>query len=70
MNEEEVTDLIQKLENISEPFKVYVRIRPFLPRECQKLRRNYSTSIITNPSFYKNDIYKYIFTVNNKNLNV
>ena len=70
MNEEEVTDLIQKLENISEPFKVYVRIRPFLQRECQKLRRNYSTSIITNPSFYKNDIYKSIFTVNNKTLYV
>ena len=70
MNEEEVTDLIQNLENISEPFKVYVRIRPFLPKECQKLRRNYSTSIITNPSFFKNDVYKSIFTVHNKTLYV
>ena len=70
MNEEEVTDLINNLENISEPFKVYVRIRPFLPKECQKLRRNYSTSIITNPSFYKNDFNKSIFTVNNKTLYV
>ena len=70
MNEEEVTDLIQNMENISEPFKVYVRIRPFLPKECQKLRRNYSTSIITNPSFYKNDFNKSIFTVHNKTLYV
>ena len=66
MNEEEVTDLIQNMENISEPFKVCVRIRPFLPKEYQKLRRNYSTSIITNPSFYKNDFNKSIFTVHNK----
>ena len=48
MNEEEVRDLIHNMDNISEPFKVYVRIRPFLPKESQKLRRNNSTSLITN----------------------
>ena len=63
MNEEEVTDLIQNLDNISEPFKVYVRIRPFLPKECQKLRRNNSTSLITNTNFFENNIYKSIFAV-------
>ena len=70
MNEEEVTDLIQNLDNISEPFKVYVRIRPFLPKECQKLRRNNSTSLITNTNFFENNIYKSIFAVNNKTLYV
>ena len=70
MNEEEVTDLIQNLDNISEPFKVYVRIRPFLPKECQKLRRNNSTSLITNTNFLENNIYKSIFAVNNKTLYV
>ena len=70
MNEEEVADLIHNLDNISEPFKVYVRIRPFLQKEYQKLRRNNSITVMTNPSVFKNDICKSIFAVNNKTLYV
>ena len=33
--------------NMEEPFKVYVRIRPFLAKEILKLKRNNSTSLLT-----------------------
>ena len=74
MNEEEVQDLIHNMDNISEPFKVYVRIRPFLSRESQKLRRNNSTSLITNFQYQhninNNQKLNSIFYVNNKTLYV
>ena len=74
MNEEEVQDLIQGMDNISEPFKVYVRIRPLLPKERQKLRRNNSTSLITNFPYQNNynnpQNLNSIFVVNNKTLYV
>ena len=75
MNEEEVSDIIENISNISEPFKVYVRIRPFLPKEYQqqKLRRNNSTSLITNFPFQNNSStpnLQSIFIVNNKTLYV
>jgi len=75
MNEEEVQDFIQNLDNISEPFKVYVRIRPFLPKETQNLRRNNSTSLITNFQYQNNNPNNLsklnsIFVVNNKTLYV
>ena len=74
MNDEEITNLVQSIDNISEPFKVYVRIRPFLPKEYQKLRRNYSTSLITNQFQVQNNkniqILNPIFIVNNKTLYV
>ena len=74
MNEEEIQDLIQDNDNISEPFKVYVRIRPFLPKERQKLRRNNSTSLITNFPYQNNfnnmQNLNSIFIVNNKTLYV
>ena len=75
MNEEEVSDLIENIPNISEPFKVYVRIRPFLPKEYQqqKLRRINSTSLITNFQFQNNSStqnLQSIFIVNNKTLYV
>ena len=74
MNDEEITKLVQSIDNISEPFKVYVRIRPFLPKEYQKLRRNNSTSLITNQFQVQNNkniqILNSIFIVNNKTLYV
>ena len=74
MNEEEVHDLIHNMDNISEPFKVYVRIRPFLTKENQKLRRNNSTSLITNFQYQyninNNQKSNSIFYVNNKTLYV
>ena len=74
MNDEEITNLVQSIDNISEPFKVYVRIRPFLPKEYQKLRRNNSTSLITNQIQVQNNkniqILNSIFIVNNKTLYV
>ena len=74
MNDEEITNLVQSIDNISEPFKVYVRIRPFLPKEYQKLRRNNSTSFITNQFQVQNNkniqILNSIFIVNNKTLYV
>ena len=74
MNEEEVQDLIHNMDNISEPFKVYVRIRPFLTKESQKLRRNNSTSLITNFQYQyninNNQKSNSIFYVNNKTLYV
>ena len=74
MNDEEITNLVQSIDNISEPFKVYVRIRPFLPKEYQKLRRNNSTSLITNQFQVQNNkniqILNSIFIVNNKTLYV
>jgi len=74
MNEEEVQDLIHNMDNISEPFKVYVRIRPFLTKENQKLRRNNSTSLITNFQYQyninNNQKSNSIFYVNNKTLYV
>ena len=74
MNDEEITKLVQSIDNISEPFKVYVRIRPFLQKEYQKLRRNNSTSLITNQFQVQNNkniqILNSIFIVNNKTLYV
>ena len=75
MNEEEISDTIENIPNISEPFKVYVRIRPFLPKEYQqqKLRRNNSTTLITNFPFQNNSStqnLQSIFIVNNKALYV
>ena len=74
MNEEEVQDLIHNMDNISEPFKVYVRIRPFLAKESQKLRRNNSTSLITNFQYQNNlnnnQKLNSIFHVNNKTIYV
>ena len=74
MNEEDVQDLIHNMDNISEPFKVYVRIRPFLTKENQKLRRNNSTSLITNFQYQyninNNQKSNSIFYVNNKTLYV
>ena len=64
MNDEEVQDLIHNIDNISEPFKVFVRIRPFLPKESQKLRRNNSTSLITNPLQYQINPYNNIQSLN------
>ena len=53
--------------NIEEPFKVYVRIRPFLDKEILKLKRNNSTSLLTggyNLNIQTN--LDSIFTVKNK----
>ena len=54
---------------IEEPFKVYVRIRPFLDKEILKLKRNNSTSLLTggyNLNIQTN--LDSIFTVKNKML--
>ena len=75
MKDEEITDIIQSIDNISEPFKVYVRIRPFLSKEI-KLKRNNSTSLITNTSLpynnpnINNSQLNSIFVANNKILYV
>ena len=75
MKDEEITDIIQSIDNISEPFKVYVRIRPFLSKEI-KLKRNNSTSLITNTSLpynnpnISNSQLNSIFVANNKILYV
>ena len=55
--------------NIEEPFKVYVRIRPFLPKEILKLKRNNSTSLLTGGINKDNrPNIESIFTVNQKTL--
>ena len=57
--------------NIEEPFKVYVRIRPFLSKEILKLKRNNSTSLLTGGINQDNRPNKEsIFTVNQKTLYV
>ena len=44
--ENEEIDLINNLNDLLEPFKVYVRIRPFLKKEIIKLKRSNSSSIL------------------------
>ena len=71
MKEDEVINSIDNSNNIIEPFKVYVRIRPFLPKEILKLKRNNSTSLLNigNNQNYKINLES-IFSVKNKTLYV
>ena len=59
MKEEDVKNSIQTPTNILEPFKVYVRIRPFLSKEILKLKRNNSTSLLVVGNNNQNN-YNYI----------
>ena len=67
MKEEYMRNSSNNPDNIEEPFKVYVRIRPFLSKEILKLKRNNSTSLLTG-GYNQNNQPKLesIFTVNNK----
>ena len=58
MKEEDAENSIQNPKDILEPFKVYVRIRPFLSKEILKLKRNNSTSLLVVGSNQNN--YNYI----------
>ena len=46
MGEKEEIDITDNPNNLLEPFKVYVRIRPFLKREILRLKRSNSTSLL------------------------
>ena len=71
MKEVEVINSIEIPNNILEPFKVYVRIRPFLSKEILRIKRNNSTSLLTIGSNQKNIICPdSIFSVNKKTLYV
>jgi len=59
MKEEDVKNSIQNSNNFLEPFKVYVRIRPFLSKEILKLKRNNSTSLLIVGNNNQNN-YNYI----------
>ena len=69
MKEDQVINSIEIPDNILDPFKVYVRIRPFLSKEILRLKRNNSTSLLTIGSNQKNIICPdSIFSVNKKTL--
>jgi len=69
MKEEEVINSSDNPNNIIEPFKVYVRIRPFLPKEILKLKRNNSTSLLSGGNNSSNQInIKSIFSVDKKKI--
>ena len=69
MKEDQVINSIEIPDNILEPFKVYVRIRPFLSKEILRLKRNNSTSLLTIGSNQKSIICPdSIFSVNKKTL--
>ena len=71
MKDVEVASSIEIPNNILEPFKVYVRIRPFLSKEILRLKRNNSTSLLTIGNNQNNIIYPdSIFSVNKKILYV
>ena len=71
MKEVEITNSSDNPNNILEPFKVYVRIRPFLSKEILKLKRNNSTSLLTGYNIQNNQVkIESIFTVNKKTLSV
>ena len=67
----EEINLIDNPNNLLEPFKVYVRIRPFLKKEIIKLKRCNSTSSLPggNNLYYQKSLES-IFTVSKKSLYV
>ena len=71
MKEGQLINSIGNPNNVLEPFKVYVRIRPFLDKEILRLKRNNSTSLL-NIGFNKNNQLNSnsIFEVNKKTLYV
>ena len=69
MKEEEVTNSMDNPNNLLELFKVYVRIRPFLSKEILKLKRNNSSSLLTNNTNNRTN-YESIFKVNKNTLYV
>ena len=66
---EEVINSMDNPNNLLEPFKVYVRIRPFLSKEILKLKRNNSSSLLINNTNNRTN-YESIFKVNKNNLYV
>ena len=69
MKEVEVINSSDNPNNLLEPFKVYVRIRPFLSREILKLKRNNSTSLLTGNNIQSSQTkIESIFNVNKKTL--
>ena len=71
MKEDKLISSSNNPNNIEEPFKVYVRIRPFLPKEILKLKRNNSSSLLTGYGNQNNQTnIESIFNVNHKILYV
>ena len=70
MKEVEVTDSMDNPNNLLEPFKVYVRIRPFLSKEILKLKRNNSSSLLTGNNANNKTNHESIFRVENRSLYV
>ena len=71
MKEDKLINSSNNPNNIEEPFKVYVRIRPFLPKEILKLKRNNSSSLLKGCSNQNNQTnLESIFIVNHKILYV
>ena len=70
MKEVEVTDSMDNPNNLLEPFKVYVRIRPFLSKEVLKLKRNNSSSLLTGNNANNKTNHESIFRVENRSLYV
>ena len=70
MKEVEVTDSMDNPNNLSEPFKVYVRIRPFISKEILKLKRNNSSSLLTGNNANNKTNHESIFRVENRSLYV
>jgi hypothetical protein len=70
MKEVEVTDSMDNPNNLLEPFKVYVRIRPSLSKEILKLKRNNSSSLLTGNNANNKTNHESIFRVENRSLYV
>ena len=70
MKKEEVINTIDNPNNLLEPFKVYVRIRPFLSKEKLKLKRNNSSSLLTGNNINNNINNESIFRVDKRSLYV
>ena len=71
MKENKLQNSSNNPNNSDEPFKVYVRIRPFISKEILKLRRNNSTSLLSGGINQNNrPNIESIFTVNQKTLYV
>ena len=69
--ENEEIDLINNPNDLLEPFKVYVRIRPFLKKEIIKLKRSNSSSILPGGNnFFNPKNIESIFSVSKNTLYV
>ena len=65
MGEKEEIDITDNPNNLLEPFKVYVRIRPFLKREILRLKRSNSTSLLPGGNIsHRQKNLESIFTIN------